>query len=741
MSVLSIITLLSNGLTLALALGFLIIVLWHDVRKELNQFFAVFLLLVTVWNVGSLLALGISVIDMRSVWIKVAASVMELGFTGTSIAIYTLTAVLVGVHTRRFRTLAFASLLVVLGYQIFLIVNRTPTLFRLNEDGSFQYRFQPLSAVFYFAFDGLAFYLLWRYRRKMRSSSLFWTLNLFIVGQSLGFLNPALGLSSLSINISSLAALIISFAILRQEIITPLAERITQLEAIYEVSLAITSQISLEKVLEQIASRAAGWLSADAAGIFLTEGLLLKLATVFNLPTSYLHSTIQVGQGVVGTVAAKRSSVYLENYGRDWKGVADLPLSKETFGSVISVPLTYSGDAIGVLMVIAGRQGSLFRREDVRPLELLAAQAAVAIAHSHLFTEQSELTQQVEAARSQLETVLASTENPVIAVDRRFRLIFANPAAYQLLPISKDDTQQPIFKFFSSNTLPSNYKEALHSLRCKGSYTYEVSLQNRIYLCHVGRFGQPRVAGWVAVLNDVTQLKELDRLKSEMVRMTSHDLKNPLQAAMANLELLEEDLADYASPEVQTSITAIGKQLTRMSRIIAGILDLERLKTGTLAMVLCRPQQIIATALDELQPLAESKHIQLSSMVEENAPWFMGDPGQFERALINLVENAIKFTPQGGRVTVRASAKDGGVLFEVEDNGIGIPENLQPHVFDRFVRGAQRGQQGVEGISGSGLGLSIVKTIVENHRGSVWLKSHEGSGTTFFVFVSAAHPA
>ncbi|NWG17432.1 MAG: GAF domain-containing protein [Chloroflexi bacterium] len=738
MSVLSILTLLSNGLTLALALGFLIIVLWHDIRKELNQFFAVFLLLVTIWNVGSLLALGISIIDIQSPLIMVATSIMELGFTGTSIAIYTLTAVLVGVHTRQFRTLAFASLLVVLGYQVFLIVNRTPTLFRLSEDGTFQYRFQPLSAIFYFAFDGLALYLLWRYRRKMRSSSLFWTLNLFIIGQSLGFLNPALGLSSLSINISSLAALIISFAMLRQEIITPLAERITQLEAIYEVSLAITSQISLEKVLEQIASRAAGWLSADAAGIFLTEGLSLKLATVFNLPVSYLHSTVRIGEGVAGTVAARRSSIFVENYGRDWKGVTDLPLSRETFGSVISVPLTYSGDAIGVLMVIAGRQGSLLRREDVRPLELLAAQAAVAIAHSHLFTEQSALTQQVEAARIQLETVLASTENPVIAIDRRFRLIFANPAARQLLLISEANSSQPITEFFPSNTLPLNYREALESLRCKGSYTYEVSLRDRIYLCHVGRFGQPRADGWVAVLNDVTQLKELDRLKSEMVRMTSHDLKNPLQAAMANLELLEEDLAGSASLEVQTSVSAIGKQLTRMSRIIAGILDLERLKTGALAMVLCRPRQVIDAAMDELQPLAESKQIQLVAAVEEDTP-FMGDPGQFERALINLVENAIKFTPQGGRVAVRAGLKDGGVLFEIEDNGIGISESLQPHVFDRFVRGAQRGQQGAEDISGSGLGLSIVKTIVENHRGSVWLKSAEGKGTTFFVSVPAAN--
>ncbi len=229
MSVLNISTLLLNGITLALALGFLIIVLWHDARKELNQFFAAFLFLVTLWNVGSLIALGISLIDAQSSLLALASSVMELGFTGSSVAVYTLTAVLLGVHTRRFRWLAFASLFLVLGYQIFLIVNNTSPPVAFQNAESFQYRFQTLSALFYLSFDGAALYLVWRYRRKMRSFGLFLGLNLFALGQCLGFLNPSLGITSASVNVCSLAGLIISFAILKREIITPLAERITQL--------------------------------------------------------------------------------------------------------------------------------------------------------------------------------------------------------------------------------------------------------------------------------------------------------------------------------------------------------------------------------------------------------------------------------------------------------------------------------------------------------------------------------
>ncbi|MBI5669853.1 MAG: GAF domain-containing sensor histidine kinase [Chloroflexi bacterium] len=738
MTSLNVITLLFNGITLALALGFLIIVLWQDARKELNQFFAIFLFLVTLWNMGSLIALGVLLIDDTSVLLALASSIMEIGFTGSSIAIYTLTAVLVGVHTRRFRWLAFASLVLVLGYQVFLILNQAPVPLQLREEGVVQYRFQNLSALFYLTFDGLTFYLIWRYQRKIRPVGLFLGLNLFVIGQSLGFLNPALGITAASINISSLAALVISFAVLKREIISPLAERITQLEAIHKVSLAITSQISLERVLEQIAIQAAGWLDADAAGIFLVDEGCLRLATVHNLPASFIHSTLDWGCGVAGTVAQTRQSIYLENYGRDWKGAADLPLARETFGSVISVPLMYGNDAIGVLMVISGRQGHMFRREDVRPLELLGAQAAVAIAHSHSFAEQNKLTAQVEAARSQLETVLTSTENPVIAINRQFRLIFANPAAQNLFIRRLDDESPSITRLLPANMLPEDYREVLKQLKRSGSYIYEVSLRGQVFLCHVGQLGRPRPAGWVAVLNDVTQLKELDRLKSEMVRMTSHDLKNPLQAAMANLELLEEDVAAFDNVEVHTSVATIGKQLLRMNRIIAGILDLERLKAGTLAMVACHPRQIIDNSLDEVVHIATDKRITLQAMVSEDVPCFLADPGQFERALINLLENAVKFTPEGGQVTVRVRHEADSVVFEVEDNGIGIPANLQPVVFDRFVRGGQRGQKGAEHISGSGLGLSIVKTIVENHNGEVWLCSTEGLGTTFYIRVPAA---
>jgi signal transduction histidine kinase len=236
----------------------------------------------------------------------------------------------------------------------------------------------------------------------------------------------------------------------------------------------------------------------------------------------------------------------------------------------------------------------------------------------------------------------------------------------------------------------------------------------------------------VAVLNDVTQLKELDRIKSEMVRMTSHDLKNPLQAAMANLELLQDDLIGVANEEVWESVMVIDKQLQRMERIIRGILDLERVKSGSLSLEMCHPQRIVQNALYEMRERATDGKITLHSDVDDDLPEFACDVEQFERAIINLVENAIKFTPPDGSVTVRATRDGQGLLFKVEDSGVGIEAENQTRVFDRFYRANQKG---MEHVTGSGLGLSLVKAVVENHRGKVWLESEPNAGTTFFVSI------
>jgi len=225
-------------------------------------------------------------------------------------------------------------------------------------------------------------------------------------------------------------------------------------------------------------------------------------------------------------------------------------------------------------------------------------------------------------------------------------------------------------------------------------------------------------------------LKELDRLKSEMVRMTSHDLKNPLQAAMANVELLREDLVSIRQVEMLHSIDEIDWQLQRMTRIIRGVLDLERVKNGVMRLESCSPARMIEEAAGELRQFAYSHGVQLNVWLDEKLPYIKCDGEQFKQALVNLIENAIKFTGRGGTVRISAKQREQSVVFEVADNGVGIPIDVQPRIFDRFYR-VQR--KGTEHITGSGLGLSLVKAVVDNHRGTIWLESTVGIGSTFYI--------
>jgi signal transduction histidine kinase len=335
----------------------------------------------------------------------------------------------------------------------------------------------------------------------------------------------------------------------------------------------------------------------------------------------------------------------------------------------------------------------------------------------------------------QLKKLLISTENPVIAIDRKLRLIFANPSAEKLFGIRRLDTGTSILNLISAAILPADYRTVLKELRQNRVYIYEIALAEKIFFCHIAGLGDKRIEGWVAVLNDVTELKELDRIKSEMVRMTSHDLKNPLQVAMANLDNLRDDVTDNNGEGVLLAASKIEKSLIRMNRIIGGILDLERARMSVTRLDLCNPADIIAAAIDEVQDIAIEKGVELWVDLGTETSDFRGDAGQFGRAMVNLIENAIKFTPAGGSVWVSAYHENACVMITVSDTGIGIPPEIQPHIFDRFFRGQQ---PGAEHISGSGLGLSLVKAVVESHRGQIRVESELGKGTTFFLSLPAA---
>jgi signal transduction histidine kinase len=229
----------------------------------------------------------------------------------------------------------------------------------------------------------------------------------------------------------------------------------------------------------------------------------------------------------------------------------------------------------------------------------------------------------------------------------------------------------------------------------------------------------------------VRQLQDLDRAKSEFLSTFSHELRTPLTSIRAYTELLRDD-GDDVGPDQDRMLEIIEENSVRLSVLIEDILTLSHLNSAVydIHLVPVDTNPLVAGVCESLLPTAEAKQLTLRVRTGADPAVVLGDANQLERMLLNLVSNAIKFTPPGGTIQVSASGSASSVVVSVADTGIGIPNEEQEAVFGRFFRGAEATH---EVIPGTGLGLAIVQAIVEHHGGVLNLTSAPGQGTTIRV--------
>ena len=232
---------------------------------------------------------------------------------------------------------------------------------------------------------------------------------------------------------------------------------------------------------------------------------------------------------------------------------------------------------------------------------------------------------------------------------------------------------------------------------------------------------------WIVMIGDMTAVVELSKLKTQMLRLASHDLKNPLSRVMGFAELLE--MVGTLDEEQQRFLNHIKHGADEMLNIINDILNLERLRSGKLALEEIDLTRLTSEVCASHQPDTIQKKQQFEVNLPDQPIHANADTGQLSEAISNLVGNAIKYTPDGGRVTVRLSEEDNLIRFEVEDTGYGISREAQDKLFTEFYRAKSKA---TEHIGGTGLGLSLVKSVVEAHGGAVGFTSTEGVGSTFY---------
>ena len=635
MSTLNNLALIVSGISCVLAALLLLLVLWLEWRSAAHILSALLTLSAIIWYSGLLLGHTGSAVEIAPL-VTVGVRLAEFGFAGLCMTLYLFAAVLSGSTGRFFLWTAFAGVVVVSSYQAFLIYIATDPLYEIAADGTLVYVYDPLWSLTYVLLAAATILVIWQRHRKIADPLLRTGLLITALGILIEVISPQFRERGLSLLTGIGGVLLISYAQMRLQIVRPLAGREAELRAFRDVGLAITSRLRLDEALRTIAVQAAAMLHADGAAIFLRQGAALELVAVYNMPERLVGHRLALDAGLAGKVATEQRTRQVEDYRRDWRGTADMPYAREAFGAVVAVPLIFDQDTLGTLLVVENPQGKRFDRGDIRLLELLGPQAAVAIANSRLFEKQ----------------------------------------------------------------------------------------------------------------------QELDRLKNQMIRMTSHDLKNPLFAAMQHVELLQESLQDaqaiasreqvsaafaQVSAEMHSDVITIWTQLERMSRIIRGILDMERIQSGTPTYESFDIGAVISSAIAELHDQAVGQQISLSAELPAEVPWIIGDRHYVMQALSNLIENALKFTPKAGIVVVSAEVAADVLICHVRDNGIGLTDEAQARIFERFYRAHQH-YPGWEQVSGSGLGLSLVKAVADAHGGRVWLESAVGQGTTFHLALPLAGP-
>jgi len=226
------------------------------------------------------------------------------------------------------------------------------------------------------------------------------------------------------------------------------------------------------------------------------------------------------------------------------------------------------------------------------------------------------------------------------------------------------------------------------------------------------------------------RLRELDRLKDEFVSLVSHELRTPLTSIRGYLELLLEEGGDL-NDDQRRFIGIVDRNSERLFHLVSDLLFLAQIEAGKLAinLGLVDLKKVVEECIETSAQAADAKGVELSASIER-LPKLQGDRVRLTQVLDNLVSNAIKFTPSGGRVEVRLQAVSGAAVLEVEDTGLGIPEDEQARLFERFFRSTRATENA---IPGTGLGLTITKAIVERHGGQIELASAEDSGTTVRV--------
>ncbi len=511
----------------------------------------------------------------------------------------------------------------------------------------------------------------------------------------------------------------IAIAIEKALLIDAMEQRATELHLLNRLGEMLVSTTNINVIVDTTLNMLPRLLPGDVQGVIVTteEGAHIGVAVPFGFEKedeiiklicdTFLE--IQEDGDAVDLVSSKIIPGNMP-VSANWEPVSVSPL-----------PILTSRGTQGLIYVASGKEGPL---DDAlfRIFSLIVSQISAAVENIHLF-------QQVEQERARLAAILASSTDAVLVVNRNGRIVLDNPAAWDIIGSQESKSGCLLSQSTNSEALINLFQNVMHG----GDTTGEIQLYDgRTFFANLSpvSVGKSGAIGWVATMQDVSHFKELNQLKNDFVNSVSHDLRSPLGSIMIAGSLIGQ--TGEVNDSQQELLTLIEGRVQAMRQLIDDLLDVGRIEADIeMEMGPCNLTPIIDEVLADFTPEAIDKDTLLTTDAEnQDLPLVMANITRLRQAIHNLVGNALKYTPTGGKVVIKAYAQDDELRIQVADTGIGIPAGDQPHIFEKFYR--VQGEHTIE-IKGTGLGLSIVKGIVEKHNGRIWLESIFGEGSTFTI--------
>ncbi|MDY6781562.1 MAG: ATP-binding protein [Cyanobacteriota bacterium] len=353
---------------------------------------------------------------------------------------------------------------------------------------------------------------------------------------------------------------------------------------------------------------------------------------------------------------------------------------------------------------------------------------------------------QIVAEKRRKEAIIQSISDGIIVVDADLNIVAINPPAAKVIDTrSRVALNNPLPEFFSDRTLLKSIETAAQtgdSPRLdeqQSLLAVERGKQTLYYQFSIAPVIQDadKILGAILLLQDVTKLKNLERLKSEFVATASHELRTPLTGMAMSLNLLLETTTEKLSDTETELLNAAVEDVGRLRNLVNDLLDLSKIESGRIEVefVPVRVQLLLEKAISVVKIQLEQNQIEYQQELESDLPEVCVDPNKIIWVLTNLLSNAIRYTDTGGKICASAKQRGDSIYLSVADEGEGIPWEYQGKIFDKFVQVKTE-----RDVGGSGLGLAICKEIVKAHGGTIWVDSAPGEGSTFTFTLPIAQP-